>query len=384
MRNVHCVSPPHRPFPWASLDATTRRDHAAFRAVRACANNLARIGALHRALEELLGAKAELLVQGAHAAVRTGPFVDGVGFVIGLADAASESRLLVEVEGTLAAASLARCTRRTTPLANAVARSPEEWAGGVAAIVVACARRSHRRDALRVFAAGSADAIERDFVRDRADPLAVTLTVLLDDEAFAARLLVARTALPPEPPLSWSGDALRGLGPIPLGLPVVACAATADVADVASLRVNDVFMPGDWPLRREGSWWLGPVLLSAPDSEVGVPATLGEQGVLVLGAGLSSLRTEADVAESSEAEAVVTAVGDVPVLVRVEIGEARMAAREWASLGRGDVIALGRRVGERVVLRVGGVPVARGDLVDIEGEVGVRITERIAEERTAR
>ena len=54
-----------------------------------------------------------------------------------------------------------------------------------------------------------------------------------------------------------------------------------------------------------------------------------------------------------------------------------MPAREWASLGEGDVVALGRRVGEAVTLRVGGVPVARGDLVEIEGEVGVRIVERL-------
>jgi flagellar motor switch/type III secretory pathway protein FliN len=37
-------------------------------------------------------------------------------------------------------------------------------------------------------------------------------------------------------------------------------------------------------------------------------------------------------------------------------------------------------VGEAVVLRVGGVPVARGDLVEIDGEVGVRIVERLAED----
>jgi flagellar motor switch/type III secretory pathway protein FliN len=47
-------------------------------------------------------------------------------------------------------------------------------------------------------------------------------------------------------------------------------------------------------------------------------------------------------------------------------------------LARGDVLALGRRIGEPVILRVGGVAVARGDLVDIDGEVGVRITERVA------
>jgi flagellar motor switch/type III secretory pathway protein FliN len=85
---------------------------------------------------------------------------------------------------------------------------------------------------------------------------------------------------------------------------------------------------------------------------------------------------EAEVSESDESDELLQAIGEVPVVVRVEVGEARMPAREWATLQRGDVIALGRRVGERVVLRVGGVPVARGDLVEIDGEVGVRIVER--------
>ena len=81
---------------------------------------------------------------------------------------------------------------------------------------------------------------------------------------------------------------------------------------------------------------------------------------------------------------LIDAVGDVPVLVRVEIGEAQMSAREWATFGRGDVVALGRRVGEPVILRVGGVAVARGDLVELEGEVGVRIVERLAPDGAAR
>ena len=82
-------------------------------------------------------------------------------------------------------------------------------------------------------------------------------------------------------------------------------------------------------------------------------------------------------------DGLVKAVGDVHVVVRVEVGEARMTAREWASLHRGDVVALGRRVGERVTLRAGGVALARGELVDLDGEIGVRILERIQEDAVA-
>ena len=78
-------------------------------------------------------------------------------------------------------------------------------------------------------------------------------------------------------------------------------------------------------------------------------------------------------------DALVDAVGEVPVVVRVEIGTAEMRAREWAALGAGDVVALGRKIGDGVTLRVGGVTVARGELVDLDGEVGVRILGRTEE-----
>ena len=54
-------------------------------------------------------------------------------------------------------------------------------------------------------------------------------------------------------------------------------------------------------------------------------------------------------------------------------------ARELAShpaLASGDVVTLGRRVADPVVLRAGGVEIARGELIQIEGEVGVRILTR--------
>ena len=72
-------------------------------------------------------------------------------------------------------------------------------------------------------------------------------------------------------------------------------------------------------------------------------------------------------------DALAGSLGEVPVVVRVEIGAAQMTAREWSRLGAGDVITLGRRIGEHVVLRAGGDEVARGELVDVEGEIGVRI-----------
>ncbi len=86
--------------------------------------------------------------------------------------------------------------------------------------------------------------------------------------------------------------------------------------------------------------------------------------------------------EPNDTDALIEAVGEVPVVVRVEIGVAEMRAREWASVAKGDVIALGRRVGDPVMLRVGGLLMARGELVDVDGEVGVRVLELLEPKET--
>jgi flagellar motor switch/type III secretory pathway protein FliN len=114
------------------------------------------------------------------------------------------------------------------------------------------------------------------------------------------------------------------------------------------------------------------VALAPPGADAGLRATLGGDGRLVLLGDRVDLAME----ERNVKEAIGQALGDVPVVVRVEVGAAEMRAREWASLGEGDVIALGTKIADPVVLRVGGVEVARGELVEVDGEVGVRILSR--------
>jgi flagellar motor switch/type III secretory pathway protein FliN len=163
-------------------------------------------------------------------------------------------------------------------------------------------------------------------------------------------------------------------------MPIVALATTSTVADVGAMRAGDVFFPGPARLGHSASGPTGPVLLSPPSSEFGIRARLLDDGRLVLEGESEPLlaASETDMSEPDEKAALLTAIGEVPVIVRVEIGEACMLAREWASLGRGDVVVLGRRVGDHVVMRIGGLPVARGELVEVDGEVGVRIVERLS------
>jgi flagellar motor switch/type III secretory pathway protein FliN len=250
---------------------------------------------------------------------------------------------------------------------------------------VAAARRAQAAVAPRVVAAGPAEELEARFARDGREGVCLALTVLVGDDAYVARFVVAREEAMVLPPAEWTARDLAALGPTPLSIPIVACASTATLSEVASLREGDAWIPGTWKLERADGALRGAVLLAAPSAVTGVRARLVEDGRVVLSgevdAGVADGGAgEGDTGQMTEADgkdALLSAIGDVPVVVRVEIGEAHMPAREWAALGRGDVVTLGRRVGELVVLRVGGVPVARGELVNVDGEVGVRIAERL-------
>jgi flagellar motor switch/type III secretory pathway protein FliN len=380
------------PFPWESLDATNRAEVAAIHEVRGWVERHVRIGAFEHALKELLGVELRVLVR------RSRPFAAGrvtgktVGVLLACADdIATSPGALFEVEAALAATVLARTIRRPRPVLVDDARAPSPAiAGALAAVLLAAARRAYAGAALRVFSAGEAAQLEAGLVRLGPDVVELTLTVLVDDEAFDARLLVSRAARGARVEVSevpWTLQRLSSLGPTPLSLPVVAAATRATVADVAVLRPGDVWLPGAWELSRgsepHGPTLRGPVFLAAPSSETGVRARLVEGGGLVLSGEVEPLcALEADMVEPEGESTLLNAVGDVPVIVRVEIGEAQMTARQWASLGRGDVVTLGRRVGAHVLLRVGGVPVARGELVSVDGEVGVRIAERVGGEPT--
>jgi flagellar motor switch/type III secretory pathway protein FliN len=214
------------------------------------------------------------------------------------------------------------------------------------------------------------------------------VTVLIDDEAFLARLTVPAATLG-IPLGSWNRGALALLGDAEIAIPIVATASLASADNLAKLAPGDAWIPEAWPLKRLGGCLVGPVLLVPAESEAGVPAELGADGRLVLRAGAANLSwssatgpldasppREEETMTEHDTNPIVEALGDIPIVVRVEIGTAQMPAREWSSLGPGDVVGLGRRIAEPVVLRVGGAEVARGELVDIEGEVGVRIVSR--------
>jgi flagellar motor switch/type III secretory pathway protein FliN len=387
------------PFPWKSLEAVPRSNVTALRDLRRWAERHVRFEAFERALADLVGARVEVLVRRATPRA-AGPALDGgVALLLAGEDAsagdpgARRGAAVIEVEGAMALAVVARVIRR--PLPAVLERDAERatgasgaMAGAFAAIALAAARRAHAgteaqpASGLRVIEAGAAEEIEARFARGGDDLLALSLTVLVGDDAYAARLVVARDEAVMGPSPGWTARGLAALGATPLSIPVVACAATSTLDELAALREGDAWIPGTWRLERaQGGSLRGDVLLAAPSASTGVRARLVEDGRLVLSGEVDGVCAGDldDMTESNAGDALLNTIGDVPVVVRVEIGEATLAAREWAALGRGDVVTLGRRVGELVVLRVGGVPVARGELVNVDGEVGVRIAERLVQ-----
>jgi type III secretion system YscQ/HrcQ family protein len=377
------------PFPWASLEPVARGDVTAQRAIRRWMAAKAPVDAWAAAARDLVGVNVSVrLDRTTPVAPLAMPGALAVALARAQVSAEPHRGVRIEVDPALAASVLARALGRRAPKAvDAAWGAPESIAGAFAAILVATARRAGQNDALVVNDAGLAASVLAPW-RDAhgggsAAWIAASLTVRVDGESFAARLFVSREAIDTAH-APWSARALEELGPTPLAMPIVACIAECPRAEFSALAPGDVFLAAPWALvPAPGGALRGPVVLAPPGAGTGVRAHFGDDGRLVLSGEIEPLSAaEADMSDAEETGAILSAVGDVPVVIRVEIGEARMPAREWASLRPGDVITVGRRVGEQVVLRVGGVPVARGQLVDVEGEVGVRIDERVAEAGT--
>ena len=162
-------------------------------------------------------------------------------------------------------------------------------AGAFAAVVAAALRRSHNGAAMRVLAAGPAAPLEADLARVDPRLAAVTMTVLLANEAFAARVVVSCSAAAAAPLPAWGATELASLGAVPLTLCVVACSTRVTAAEFASLRAGDALLPGTWRLGRSEAGVHGAVLLASPSSDVGIRAQLEPDGRLVLGGDIEPL-----------------------------------------------------------------------------------------------
>lgn len=369
-----------RPFPFASLESLTRENVAAVSRLRRRAERHVRVEAVGPALTELVGEAVDLRLRRLDASDPTRGATNTIGVLLAASEqTAPEKRVLVEVEGALGIALVMRSLRQRAPRIIDASRAPSPaLCGAVAAVIHAAVRRAHAGVAMKVISAGPGAALERDLEAHARGMVRASFTVTIGGDAFEARVCVAdepvATAASP-----LTRDSLLRMGDAPIVLPVVVATTLASRAELRSLEQGDAFIPARFSLRVTRNEALeGRVALVAPRGEKGLAADLAGDGRLVIRGQIESHSWSAEPAMPSESSASTTieVLEDAPVVVRVELGSVEMTAREWAELGPGDVIALGRKIGAPATLRVGGVEVARGELVQVEGEYAVRILGR--------
>ena len=101
-----------------------------------------------------------------------------------------------------------------------------------------------------------------------------------------------------------------------------------------------------------------------------------DEGLRIMGAAAARGRIDVDGSDERATTAVRTEVlAGLPVEVTVELARGSVTVAEVGAWRVGEVLRFGQRLGESVVVRAGGKPVARGQLVDVEGEVGVQLQE---------
>jgi len=338
------------PFAFATLPAVARSDIEPARRVRALLRGTEAAEVAARALADLVGEPVTITLR----RVRSRDPSLAARDAVAVRFAADDHAFVVDVEASLAAIVVARALKQRVP--RIVDGFAEPVAGAFAAVLHAMFRRALSTP-LRVEAVGPSTAL----VGELPDAVTASFTARVGPDAFDARVHGPRAALPP------ATARLGDLGALPIALPIVVATCLATRADLA-LRDGDVLLVPETRLRGTGAL-TGPVVLVAPRSERGLEATLAEDGRLVV-------RTERAASQpwsTMDSNATLEVLEDAPLVVRIELGVVEMTAREWAALGPGDVIPLGRKLGDPAVLRVGGVEVARGELVQVDGEYGVRI-----------
>jgi flagellar motor switch protein FliN len=86
---------------------------------------------------------------------------------------------------------------------------------------------------------------------------------------------------------------------------------------------------------------------------------------------------------TTETNADLRRLSEVPMELSVEIGRTRMTVGETLQLRAGSIVTLERLAGEPVDLLVNGTPLARGEVVIVDEEFGLRITEIVEDDPAA-
>lgn len=77
-------------------------------------------------------------------------------------------------------------------------------------------------------------------------------------------------------------------------------------------------------------------------------------------------------------EANLEVILDIPVMISLEIGRARISIRHLMQLNQGSVVELDRLAGEPLDVLVNGTLIAHGEVVVVNEKFGIRLTDVIS------
>lgn len=365
------------PFPWHALPRVASEHARSAGRVRRAFPSVRR-ATIVQALSSLVGHAVEIDVRRVGPSTRVELGTRGPLIVLGTPGRA----VAIEVEAELALALVGALAGARVPKVARGRKLEAEAAGALAGTLQwLCRELGLDPDASSVLAI---DPFEVTSLLGLS-VLTIDATVRLGMLRSTARVAVSIPELDRSPSLSPI-EALLRLVDTPLTLPVVVGVGVGRAGDLAGLGLGDVVVvdrrvsalaaarsrsgaevreieprEGQRQVRIEGG---RAELAAAPSPTDEGGAMTDETGATMQ---LPALEEGARLAED---------LAELPLEVRVELGNATLAAREWATLGPGDVLVLDRRVGDPVSLRIGGRVLARGELVEVDGAIGVRITER--------
>jgi flagellar motor switch/type III secretory pathway protein FliN len=370
------------PYPWHALEKVPRatlgaaRDGLATLGTKGLANALANAARDHLGT----GCTVEILVRRVRASQPSRP-VYGDGAVCLFANPTRTLLALVEVEPELAHHVASTLLSRPPLWVDRAQPTPPALHPAIGAFLLSCVRRAAPESGLHLVAVGP--AARPPFLAAGTASAVLDATIEVAGSRYGASVWWHATPAPSGEPEPFRRPALRSMGELPLCLEVVAAVSSISRGDLSTLEPGDAWLAGEgWTVQLRDGVLMGDVSLMAPGGSRGWCGQLRQDGGIVLRGRTMQEKDGQDVsgtpASVPGSELPVDVLADVPVVVRVEVGSVTLSAREWSALQPGDVVLTGRRIAERVSLRVGGIEVARGELVDVEGELGVRIHELLA------
>ncbi len=347
-------------FPWQALDHLDRRTESALQRGRRYVERAARPAELAASLGRLVGGQVEIHFRTLTS--RPPATLLRLGFSV----ASQATEWSVGVEPALASTLLAKLLRRPAAIVQPEPAPEPAVLGALSALIVETAR-----------GAGASEALVPLGLRasGTSNDVAVLATVLVDGRPYSAALWLPSTPYALPASLASAQELLAALADVELSLPLVVAQCLATPALLGELVAGAAFCPAaGWTIDANGH---GRGVLVAGNSERGLGVELGpSQKIVVREAESVPVAIDSNASTPSTVPSdAADAVLDAPLVVRVEMGQISMLAREWAALRPGDVIGTGQRIGEPVVLRAGGRVLARGELVNLEGELALRIIE---------